>query len=52
MKVSVFLSIGYPAAVHREVLELPDDATDEEIQAEAEDWKNNYIEWSYERLYG
>jgi hypothetical protein len=42
------LSIGYPTAEHNDVIEVEDDATNEDIEREVEDWAHNYIEWSWE----
>ena len=44
MKVNVRLRIGYPGAEHEDVLEMPDDFTEAQIQAEVEEWSWNYIE--------
>jgi hypothetical protein len=49
MKISVHLSIGYPGACHDDELEFPDDATDDEIDAEVQEWAANYIEWTWHK---
>lgn len=49
MKVTAYLSIGFANANHEEVLELPDDLTEAEVEQEVRDWKDNYVEWSYVR---
>ncbi len=44
MKIKVGLSIGLSNADQKDVLEMPDDCTEEEIEQEVNDWANNYIE--------
>lgn len=50
MDVKVKLSIGYPSACHEDELEVPDDATDEDIEREVQEWAGNYIETSWHRM--
>lgn len=47
-RIKVSLSIGYPTATRRDVLEVEDGATDEEIQETAEEWANQYIDFGWE----
>jgi hypothetical protein len=49
-KINVTLTIGYPCAKHEDVLEVEDDATDEDINQEVADWANNYIEYYWEKV--
>jgi hypothetical protein len=52
MKVKVILSIGYPSADHRDVIEIPDEELEGLTESEREDvinenvreWADNYIE--------
>lgn len=46
-KIYVHLSIGYPTACHDDELEVPDDATEEEINNLVDEWAQNYIEYSW-----
>jgi hypothetical protein len=50
--IYVHLSIGYPTATHSDELEFEDEATDEEINRDVQEWANNYIEisWGTEKL--
>jgi len=50
IKIKVYLSIGFYDSIREEVLELDDGVTDEEIEEEVRDWKNNYIEWGWKKL--
>jgi hypothetical protein len=43
-KIQFSLSIGFSGAEHRTVIEFPDDATDEQIEAEYEIWCQNYMD--------
>lgn len=45
--IYVHLSIGYPTACHDDELEVPDDATEEEIDEIVSEWAHNYIEYSW-----
>jgi len=56
-KLKVHLSIGHPASVHNDIIEVDDEAyrlceTDDERDALCEEhwqeWANNYIDGSYE----
>lgn len=44
MKVEFHLSIGLAGASRSEIVEVPDDFLEEDIEEEYQDWKNNYIE--------
>lgn len=51
MKINVWLGIGFgEGASHEDVLELPDTATDEEIEEEVNEWAQNYIETGWRRV--
>lgn len=41
--IKVKLSIGYPTAVHRDELEVEDDATEADIEQVVSEWAWNYI---------
>ncbi len=45
--IEVTLSIGYPNAARRGLIEVEDDATEDEIQQTALDWANNYLDISW-----
>ena len=49
--IYMHLSIGYPTAEHNDEIEVEDDASDEEIDKQVQDWADNYIEtsWSLEK---
>ncbi len=49
--IYVHLSIGYPTAVRDDEIEVEDDATDEQIDQDVQEWAGNYIEtsWSAEK---
>lgn len=49
MKVKVWLNVGFgPSTERRDVLDIEDDATPEEIEEAARDWAFNFIEWGHE----
>jgi hypothetical protein len=50
MEIKVRLSIGYPTASHEDIIEVPDDFTDEQIWDEVDDWANNYIDKGWKRI--
>jgi hypothetical protein len=50
MKIRVSLGIGYPTAVQKGVIEVDDDATDEQIDEEVGLWANNYVEISWTKV--
>lgn len=43
-KIVFSLSIGYSGCVRKEVVEYYHDATDEEIEQDYLDWRNNYLD--------
>ena len=47
-KVKVFLTTGFAGAKHEDVLEVEDDATEEEIMRYVQEWASNYIDMGYE----
>lgn len=49
MKINVSLSIGFVGAVHEDELELPDDATEDDIDEAAKEWAWNYIDIGWHR---
>lgn len=50
MKVKYHLTIGFPGADHTEVHEVPDDWTEEQIDADMKEWAFNYIEYSFHKI--
>lgn len=44
MKIRVYLTIGYANANREDEIEVPDDATEDEINDEVRDWAHNFIE--------
>jgi hypothetical protein len=50
MQVRVHLSIGFPTAEHEYVLEVDDEASDEELQQACEEWANDHIEYYWEKV--
>ena len=50
MKVSFSLSIGYPSATHEDTFDFPENSTDDEIEAEFQEWSSNYIEGFWEKV--
>lgn len=50
MKVQFTLSIGYPSAKQKEVVELDDDLADDDIEEAYETWKNNFLDGGWERV--
>ena len=49
MKVKYTLSIGYPPG-RAEIVELDDDATDEEIERDYQDWVSNYMDGTWRKV--
>ena len=49
-KIRLYLTIGYAAANCDEEIEVPADATDEEIDEIAREWAFNYIEYSWKLI--
>lgn len=58
MKIKVKLDIGYPTAIHEDILEIDNDLlegksekeVDEIIDKETVEWSWNYINISWERI--
>lgn len=46
-KIHFHLGIGYANAVHDEIIEFEDDATNEEIEEEFNEWVNGYEDCSW-----
>ena len=45
-----YLSIGYANAAHEEIVEIPDDYTDADIDEMFDVWVQNYIDAGYEEI--
>ncbi len=43
-KIKSFLGIGYHGATHEEIVEYEDDATDEQINEDFQEWKMGYMD--------
>ncbi len=43
-KFEFVLETGFAGAVHRDIIELPMELTEEEIEEEYKDWKNDKID--------
>jgi len=58
MKIEMYLSIGYPQADQREIVDtvedlgLSEDATEAEINDAVKDWASNFIEYGYKPVDG
>jgi len=50
MKVKFTLGIGFSGARQVEVVELPDDYTEDDIYAELDEWKYQYIDAGFQVL--
>lgn len=48
MKVIYYASVGYSPG-RKETVELPDDFTEEDIEADFETWRDNYVEYGWYR---
>jgi len=48
--INVKLSIGYPTAVHRDELEVEDDATEADIEQIVNEWAWDYIAIHWEEV--
>lgn len=44
-EIKVYLTIGYPTAMHRDMIEVEDDADEEEIDEAIREWAMNYVEY-------
>lgn len=44
------LETGFAGSVHRDIIELPFDFTEEEIEDEFQSWKGNLIEGSWREI--
>ncbi len=45
--LKIYLTIGFPGAMHRDEIEVEDDATEEQIEEEVRDWAMNHVEWGW-----
>lgn len=52
MKIEYTLSIGFSNAKHKETVELPDEYTDDEIEADYDGWCQNYLDGGWVKLEG
>lgn len=49
-KVRVYLTIGFPTAMWRDVFEVEDDTTEDEIEDIFRDWAMDHVDWGFEEL--
>lgn len=53
MKVTFYLSIGFPGAVHEETFDTDEDLglgpnpSEKELDQAVQDWINNYLDYGY-----
>lgn len=50
MQVQLTLSIGFPTAKQKEVVELEDDMSEAEIEEYYQEWCSNFIDGGWEKL--
>lgn len=49
-KIRVKLSIGINNAYQKDELEVPEESTEDEIEAIVRAWAENYIDWNWEEV--
>ena len=47
MKVEFILGTGFANAIHREIVDLPDDYFGEDIEDVYQEWANNFLDKSW-----
>lgn len=52
MKVEFTLGTGFANAVHKEIVDLPDDYSEEDIEDIYQEWANNFLDKSWSILGG
>ena len=52
MKVELYVHTGFAAATHREVVEVPDDITDDELDEWAKAYCFERVEYGWKKLNG
>lgn len=50
MRVKFYLSIGLAGATRTDIVEVPDNFSEEDIEEEYQIWKNDYIEACWDIL--
>lgn len=50
MKVEFYLSIGLAGADRTDIVELPDNYSDEDIEDEYQEWKGGYMDSYWNKL--
>ena len=50
MKLELYLDIGYPTATRREIVEVDDDLTDEDLDQYLSEWMWNYIDCNWRKV--
>lgn len=50
MKYKYVMSIGFPTAEHKEVVDLPDDFTEDQVQEDYKEWCNNFLDGGFWKL--
>ena len=52
MKVELYVHTGFVAATHREIVEVPDDITDDDLDEWARDYCFERVEYGWKKLDG
>lgn len=47
MKVEFILDTGFAGATHKELVELPNDYTEDDIEEMYQEWANNFLDKSW-----
>lgn len=47
MKVEFILGTGFAGATHKELVELPNDYTEDDIEEMYQEWANNFLDKSW-----
>ncbi|MGP5203675.1 DUF7167 family protein [Psychrobacter aquimaris] len=50
MRVKFYLSIGLAGATRTDIVEMPDDSSENDIEEEYQTWKNDYIEGYWDKI--
>lgn len=49
-KIRFWAETGYVGATYEDIVEYPDDVTEEELDRDADEWITNYIEYGYHEV--
>lgn len=50
MKVEFILGTGFAGAIHKELVDLPNDYTEDDIEEIYQEWANNFLDKSWSIL--